>query len=74
MVGGYPPVRYDESITDELVMVEIGTLAEAFFRGIDIFLVDLHADGLPHDVIDARAQKLLNEIPYGQVGNDREEL
>ena len=67
MVGGYPPIRYDASVSDELVMIEIGALAEAFFTGIDDFLVALHVDGLPHDVIEARAQKLLSVFPYGQV-------
>ena len=59
-----PEVRYDPGIDPSFVLVSIHGLAEAFFRGIDQFLVDIFADPVKAAVAERRLDQLVMEIPY----------
>jgi hypothetical protein len=59
-----PPVRYNPTKSTEIVMVSLHHLAEAFFAGLDRFLVDIFADSARRPTAEARLAKLIQELPY----------
>ena len=59
-----PEVSFNREISKELVMVSIEALAEAFFRGIDRFLVDLYVDSKRSKAADARFQYVVQMYPH----------
>jgi hypothetical protein len=66
MVGykdGGKPIVYNPSITKELVMVSIPALAEAFFTGVDQFLIKLFANPEKAKVAEGRLQSLVQCLP-----------
>lgn len=58
-----PEVRYDPSVSKELVLVSVQALAEAFFAGVDRFLVDIFSDREKARVAELRFKKMLQTIP-----------
>lgn len=58
------PVRYDPSKSERMVMVSVQHLAEAFFRGIDQFLVDAFSDPNRKPLIEKRLRQLIVESPF----------
>ncbi len=64
MVGGYPPIRYDPKVAKDFLLLDILALADAFFKGLDQFLIDVFANTQKGQIIEARLQKLLSAIPY----------
>ncbi len=63
-----PEVVYNPAVTPPLVMVSIAALAQAFFDGIDKFLVDLFADKARRATAEKRLPLLLVAMPFK--GND----
>jgi hypothetical protein len=59
-----PEVVYKPGIHGGVVMVSIRGLVEAFFSGIDKFLVDLFADRERASIADHRFQNMLHTLPY----------
>lgn len=52
-----PEVRYNPEFSKEQVLVSVQALAEAFFRGVDQFLIDLFSD-------EEWLRKLVHCLPY----------
>ena len=49
-----PPVRFDPSVSSDLVLVSVKALAEGFFSGIDQFLVDVFSNRSLAPVVENR--------------------
>jgi hypothetical protein len=58
-----PEVRYNQTVKKELVLVSVPALAEAFFKGIDSFLVDAFSDKARAPIIEARMKNLVQCLP-----------
>ena len=58
-----PEIRFDPSVSMDLVLVSVPALADAFFSGIDQFLVDVFADKKKRPIADQRLQKLVRATP-----------
>jgi hypothetical protein len=54
-----PEVRYNPDVSRELVLASVPGLAEAFFRGIDKFLVDAFSDKARAPIIEERMRRLI---------------
>jgi len=63
MVGGKPPVRFDPSVNEHLVLLDILAFAEAFFAGLDQFLISVFADAKRRPIVEARLQQLICVYP-----------
>ena len=63
-----PEVRYNPEVSTELVLVLVPALAEAFFRGIQAFLIDVFSDPKRAGVVEQRLQKLVHCLPFKQEG------
>jgi len=63
MVHGYPPIKYNPDVNKDLVIVDIPALSEAFFNGINQFLIDLFAGKVDkpekRKIVEDRLNKLL---------------
>ena len=62
--GGSPEVRYDPQVSTELVMVSIEGLVDAFFKGVDKFMIDLFSDKKTAKVAEERLKTLMHTLPY----------
>jgi hypothetical protein len=60
----YPPIAYNPTIDKELVIVSIAALAEAFFAGIDKFLIDIFSDLPKGQVAEKRLNELVHYFPF----------
>ncbi len=58
-----PEVRYNPSGPTDLVLVSIAALKEAFFTGIDNFLVDVFADKTKAEKVEERLQTFVHTLP-----------
>jgi len=58
-----PEIRFDPSVSMDLVLVSVPALADAFFSGIDQLLVDVFADKKKRPIADQRLQKLVQATP-----------
>lgn len=65
-----PDIRYAPSVDPELALVSIEALANAFFAGIDRFLVDLFADSTRATTAEQRLQKLVVSFPTASLGHE----
>lgn len=63
-----PEVIYDP-VDKDLVMVSITGLAEAFFRGVDRFIIELFGDPAKAPLAQQRLRKLVHTLPYEPKGN-----
>jgi hypothetical protein len=63
MTETVPEVRYNPAIDKNLVLVSVPALAEAFYKGIDQFLVDLFANKNKAKVAEERLKWFIQEIP-----------
>jgi hypothetical protein len=59
-----PEVAFNPSVSEELVMVSVEALAEALFRGIDRFLIDLYGDADRSKIADLRFQYVVQMSEY----------
>lgn len=51
-----PEIRFNPSVANDLVIVSLQGLRDAFFTGIDRFLVDAYADKAKAAAVDARLE------------------
>jgi hypothetical protein len=58
-----PEVRYNPAVNKQLVLVSVPALAEAFFQGIDRFLVDAFSDKARAPIVEARMKNLVQCLP-----------
>ncbi len=58
-----PEVRYDPSVSTELVLVSIPALKDAFFNGINAFLVDAIADKAKAPIVEERLETFVQIFP-----------
>ncbi len=58
-----PEVRYNPNVRKDLVLVSVPALAEAFFRGIDRFLVDLFSDRNRAKIAETRLREFIQRLP-----------
>jgi hypothetical protein len=58
-----PEVRYNPHISKELVIVSVPAFAEAFFVGVDTFLVDIYSSSEKARVADERFKNLFKALP-----------
>ena len=67
MVHGDPPIKYNADVDKALVIVDILALSEAFFNGIDNFLIDLFASmenkPMKRKIVEDRLNKLIVAFP-----------
>ena len=61
-----PEVRYNPAVNKELVLVSVPALAEAFFQGIDRFLVDAFSDKARAPTVEARMKNLIQCLPVSK--------
>lgn len=61
-----PEVRYNPDVNKQLVLVSVPALAEAFFKGIDRFLVDAFSDKAHAPIIEERMNKLVQCLPVSK--------
>jgi hypothetical protein len=61
-----PAVRYNPKVSRDVVLVSVPALAEAFFSGLDKFLVDLFRDMKKASVAEQRLKNLVQAIPFKQ--------
>jgi hypothetical protein len=59
-----PDVIYNPRVATDLVMVSVTGLAEAFFRGVDRFIIDLFGDPVRAPLARERLRKLVHRLPY----------
>ena len=59
-----PEVAYNPAIDKSIVMVSVQALRDAFFGGVDSFLVDSFADPQKAPLLEERLRKLLHELPF----------
>jgi hypothetical protein len=59
-----PEVAYNPAIDKSIVMVSVRALRDAFFSGVDSFLVDSFADQKKAPLLEERLKKLLHELPF----------
>jgi len=60
MDKGVPEVRSKPDV-DDLVIVSVSALADAFFEGIDAFLVDLFSNKEKAAIAEERLKELMQE-------------
>ena len=58
-----PEVAYNPAINPGLVVVSIPALAEAFFAGVDRFLVDIYSDSDRAKRAEERFRKIMHALP-----------
>ena len=58
-----PEIRYDPNVSKELVLVSVVALSEAFFLGVDQFLIDLYSDAKKAATADERFNFLVQCLP-----------
>jgi hypothetical protein len=61
-----PEVRYDPKIKEDFVLVSIKGLVEAFFRGVDQYLIDLFSDSTKIKVVEERLLTLSHSYPVNK--------
>jgi len=70
MDASIPEVRYDPSVSNDFVLVSVPALAEAFFTGVDRFLIDLFSDAKKAPVAERRFNKMFQSIPVEKGAKD----
>ncbi len=59
-----PEIRYNPKVSQDVVLVSVPALADAFFSGVDKFLIDLFADQIKAPIAEHRLKKLIQAIPF----------
>lgn len=59
-----PEVHYNSAINENVVVVSVSGLSEAFSRGIDQFLIDAFAVADRRQVLESRLRQLVQCMPY----------
>lgn len=63
-----PEVRYNPAVNKDLVLVSVPGLAEAFFKGIDRFLVDVFSNKDRPPIVEERLRDLIQCLPARNEG------
>jgi len=63
-VGGGPPIAYNPKIDPTMVIINLELLVEAFFAGVDKYIVEAFADSKRRPIVEKRLQHMLTSIPY----------
>lgn len=63
MYKSKPDVRFNPQVSTEMVLVCVEGLAEAFFKGVDRFLIDVFADKSKAPVAEERFTRLCHKLP-----------
>lgn len=63
MSEAIPEIRFNPTVNDKLVLVSVLALAEAFYKGIDEFLVDLFTNKEKAKVAEDRLKRFIQELP-----------
>jgi len=58
-----PEVRYNPKISAEIVLVSIPALKNAFFNGIDKFLLDVFSDKAKAKIVEERLETFVHAFP-----------
>ena len=64
-----PEIRYDKAISESVVLVSIQALAEAFFNGINQFLIDLFSDKEKSSIAEKRLDNLVITSSTNSLGS-----
>ena len=59
-----PEIMYNPAVDPNLVMVSIRGLADAFFRGLDHFIIEVFGDPSKAPLARERLRKLLHALPF----------
>lgn len=59
-----PEVCFNPKVSSDLVLVSVPALADAFFLGMDKFLVDLFADVKKAPIAEQRLKNLVQTFPF----------
>lgn len=60
------PIKYDPNVNERLVMVSISHFMQAFFEGIDRFLIDAYQNTDKAEIIEKRFESMLHMLPYNK--------
>ncbi len=61
--GEGPDVIFNPQESTELIMVRLEGLFDAFFKGLDSFVIDLYTD-LDKDLVDKRFKDMFHDLPW----------
>ena len=65
-----PEVRFAPNVSNDLVLVSVPALAEAFFSGVDKFLVHMFEDREKAPIAEQRLKNLVQAIPLKMENTD----
>ena len=65
-----PEVRSNPAVATDLVLVSVPGLAEAFFDGVDTFLIDVFSDIKKAPIVEERLRKLVHRVPINRQDSD----
>ena len=65
-----PEVRSNPAVSTDLVLVSVPGLAQAFFDGVDTFLIALFSDTKKALIAGERLRKLVHHLPINRQGSD----
>jgi hypothetical protein len=63
MSESVPEIIFNPAVNSKLVLVSVPALAEAFYKGIDEFLVNLFANKEKAKVAEERLKQFVQELP-----------
>ncbi len=63
-VDGNHPIAWNPKIREDMVILRLDTLRDAFFTAIDQFLVESYADKQKQPILNERLGKLFHTMPY----------
>ena len=61
-----PEARYSPDVNKQLVLVSVPALAQAFFKGVDPFLIDAFSDKARAPMIENRMRTLIQCLPVSK--------
>lgn len=59
-----PEVVFNPEVNSDLVLISVRGLAEAYFRGIDRFLVDAFSSDNRRELLESRLRRLVQCLPF----------
>jgi len=65
-----PEVRFAPNVSNDLVLVSVPALAEAFFSGVDKFLIHMFEDKKKAPIAEQRLKNLVQAIPLKMENTD----
>jgi hypothetical protein len=61
---GVPEIQFNPTISKEMVVVSIEGLRDAFFKGINTFLIDIFKDKYKAPIAEERLKEFVHTLPY----------